>query len=44
MSAIVWQATVTEEMVAHLNSQELSLLVNELNDVVAEVCENYDIN
>jgi hypothetical protein len=30
-------------MVSHLNEQEISLLVEELNDVVAVVAENYEV-
>lgn len=44
MSDIVWQSTITEEMVEHLNPQELSLLINELDDVVAQVAENYEVS
>ena len=43
MSNIIWQSQVTEEMVSHLNQHEVSLLVEALNDVVAEVCENFEV-
>lgn len=43
VSGIVWQSTVLEEMVEHLDENEISLLVNALNDAVAEICESYDI-
>jgi hypothetical protein len=43
VSGIVWQSTVLAEMVEHLNDNEISLLVNALNDAVAEICESYDI-
>lgn len=39
----VWESTVLEEMVEHLDDNEISLLVNALNDAVAEICESYDI-
>jgi len=39
----LWVSEVTEEMVAHLTEQEISLLLNELNDVVQQVCENYEV-
>ena len=44
MEDIVWQSTLTEDMTEHLNAQEISMLLNELNDVVANICENYDIS
>jgi hypothetical protein len=40
---ILWQSTITVDMVSHLNEQEISLLVEELNDVVAVIAENYEI-
>ena len=45
-SGIAWQSTVTEEMIANagLNENEVSLLINELNDAVAEICESYNID
>ena len=43
MTVAIWTAEVTHEMVAHLNEQEISLLLNELNDVVQQVCENYEV-
>lgn len=39
----VWQSQVTEEMVANLNEHEISLLVDELNDSVAQICESYEV-
>ena len=41
---ILWQSKITADMVAHLNEQEISLLINELDDVVATVAENYEVN
>ena len=43
MSNIVWQSTVTEEMVAGLNSNEVSMLCEALNEAVMEVCTNYEV-
>jgi hypothetical protein len=40
---IVWQSTITEDMVKHLNDHEISLLINELDDTVAAIAENYEI-
>jgi hypothetical protein len=38
---IVWKSELTEEMVSSLNSQEISLLVESLNDAVEEICTNW---
>lgn len=43
MANIVWQSTVTEEMVAGLNSNEVSMLVEALDEAVMEVCTNYEV-
>lgn len=40
---IVWQSTITEDMVAHLDPQEISMLINELDDTVAAIAENYEV-
>jgi hypothetical protein len=40
---ILWESRITEEMVSHLNGQEISLLINELNDTVAAIAENYEV-
>jgi hypothetical protein len=40
---IAWNSFLTAEMVAKLNGQELSLLINELDDAVAQICESYEI-
>ena len=37
----VWKSEVTEEMVSSLSDQEISLLVEALNESVQEVCENW---
>jgi hypothetical protein len=37
----VWTSEVTDEMVSSLSGQEISLLVEALNDAVQEVCENW---
>jgi hypothetical protein len=37
----VWKSEVTEEMVSSLSDQEISLLVEALNEAVQEVCENW---
>jgi hypothetical protein len=40
---IVWQSTLTEELIEHLSENEVSLLINALDDAVAEICESYDV-
>jgi hypothetical protein len=39
--AIVWQSQLTEEMVSELDGQEISLLVEALDQAVQEICENW---
>lgn len=43
MEKIVWQSTLTEEMITHLSENDISLLVNSLNEAVEEVCDIYEI-
>lgn len=43
MSEVAWSSTLTEEMVSHLNENEISLLINALNDAVEEICSDYEI-
>lgn len=38
---IVWKSELTNEMVKSLSDQEISLLVESLNDAVQEICENW---
>lgn len=40
---IIWQSTITEKMVSHLNGQELSLLIETLDDAVASIGEDYEL-
>ena len=37
----IWKSELTEEMVSSLSGQEVSLLVEALNDAVQEICENW---
>jgi hypothetical protein len=37
----IWKSELTEEMVSSLSGQEISLLIEALNDAVQEVCENW---
>jgi hypothetical protein len=39
----VWESSVTEEMVSELNDNEISMLVEALNEAVMEVCQNYEV-
>jgi hypothetical protein len=43
--SIAWQSTLTEGMLqdAGISEQEVSLMINELNDAVAEIMESYDV-
>ena len=40
---IIWESRIKEDMVAHLNQHEISLLVNELDDAVAAIAESYEV-
>lgn len=40
---IIWESRITEEMVSHLDQHEISLLINELDDSVAAIAENFDV-
>ena len=39
----VWKSELTEEMVSELSGQEVSLLVEALDQAVQEVCENWEV-
>jgi hypothetical protein len=43
MEKTVWESSVTEEMVSQLNDNEISMLVEALNDAVMEICQSYEI-
>jgi hypothetical protein len=40
---VVWQSTLTTEMVAHLNDKQIATLVEELDDVCARLCMDYEV-
>jgi len=40
---IVWKSELTNEMVKTLSDQEISLLVESLNNAVQEICENWEL-
>lgn len=37
----VWKSELTEQMVSSLSEQEVSLLVEALDQAVQEICENW---
>ena len=43
--SIAWQSTLTEGMLqdSGISEQEISLMINELDDAVAEIMESYDV-
>jgi hypothetical protein len=43
MEKTVWKSSVTEEMVSELSDNEISMLVEALNEAVMEVCQNYEV-
>lgn len=43
MSEVVWQSTITKDMVRHLNQEIIDELIEELNEVVASVAEEYEV-
>jgi hypothetical protein len=43
MEKTVWESSVTEEMVSKLTDNEISMLVEALDDAVMEICQSYEI-
>jgi peroxiredoxin len=44
MAKLVWQFSVSDNMVKHLDTNnELGLFFSALSDVCEEVCKNYDV-
>jgi hypothetical protein len=39
MSKVIWSSTVTEEMVTNLNDEQVSELIDSLNDAVQQIVE-----
>jgi hypothetical protein len=39
----VWESYLTEENTKHLDPEALGDLINELDDVVMEVCQGYGV-
>lgn len=44
MAREVWKSVVTADMVKGMSADDVELLVDALNDVVAEVCQEYGVN
>ena len=43
MNNIVWQSTITDELVKHLDQETIDELIEELNDAVVRVAQDYDL-
>jgi hypothetical protein len=43
IKGVAWSSSITDEMIAHLNDHEISLLINSLNDAVEQICSDYEI-
>ena len=43
MSNQTWQFTITDNMIEHLDMNELSLFINSLEDSIEEICANYEV-
>jgi hypothetical protein len=43
MSNQTWQFTITDNMIEHLDPNELSLFINSLEDSIEEICANYEV-
>jgi predicted metal-dependent peptidase len=39
MSEVLWKSVVTMDMVGEMDEDEIAVLIEELNDAVANVCE-----
>lgn len=40
---IIWKSEITDEMVSELSPDEISQLIDNLNDVVQEVAESFGV-
>ncbi len=43
MSNTVWEFTITDNMIGHLDMNELGLFFNSLEDAIEEVCATYNV-
>jgi hypothetical protein len=44
MSEEVWQFIITDDMIEHLDPNELSLFINSLEDSIQDICINYKVD
>ena len=40
---IAWSSMLTQEMVSNLSDNDLSLLINALDEAVQEICESFEV-
>jgi hypothetical protein len=40
---VIWLSELTEGMVSHLEADDLEELIDALNDAVASVCSDFDV-
>lgn len=43
MEKVVWQSTLTDEMISHLSEIDTNLLIKSLDEAVEQVCDIYEI-
>jgi hypothetical protein len=43
MSEVIWQHTITQNMVDKLNDNQLSLFIDSLEDSIDEIYSNFDV-
>ena len=41
--AILWQATLTDDLIAHLSEEDKHAIRRELDDAVMAICESYKV-
>lgn len=41
--AIVWEFKITNNMLKHMDDNEVSLFFNDLEDSIEQICETYDV-
>jgi hypothetical protein len=41
--SVVWEFKITDNMITHLDSNNLSLFINALEDSIEEICTNYEV-
>ena len=43
IKGVAWSSSITDEMITHLSDNEISLLINSLNDAAEQICNDYEI-